>query len=83
MLERQHRAHPLDSLTQAVGVDELIASRLVKRPSRPVKVLSNGELDRALTVHAHKFTAAARQKIEAAGGRAVQIGGDAADPAAE
>jgi MoxR-like ATPase len=28
MLERQHRAHPLDSLTQAVGVDELIAAQL-------------------------------------------------------
>jgi large subunit ribosomal protein L15 len=33
-----------------------------------VKVLGNGEIDRALTVHAHKFTAGARAKIEAAGG---------------
>ncbi len=33
-----------------------------------VKVLGNGEIDRALTVHAHKFSASARAKIEAAGG---------------
>jgi large subunit ribosomal protein L15 len=37
-----------------------------------VKVLSEGELDHALTVHAHKFSAKARAKIEAAGG-SVQI----------
>ncbi len=34
-----------------------------------VKVLGDGELDRALTVHAHKVSAGARTKIEAAGGR--------------
>jgi len=34
-----------------------------------IKVLGNGEVDRALTVHAHKFSASAREKIEAAGGR--------------
>jgi large subunit ribosomal protein L15 len=33
-----------------------------------VKVLGNGEMDRALTVRAHKFSASARAKIEAAGG---------------
>lgn len=35
---------------------------------RPVKVLAEGELDRKVTVHAHKVSAAARTKIEAAGG---------------
>ena len=34
----------------------------------PVKVLGGGELSKALTVHAHGFSASARQKIEAAGG---------------
>ena len=34
----------------------------------PVKVLGRGELDRALTVRAHAFSASARQKIEQAGG---------------
>jgi large subunit ribosomal protein L15 len=33
-----------------------------------VKILGNGEVDRALTVRAHKFSASARAKIEAAGG---------------
>jgi large subunit ribosomal protein L15 len=33
-----------------------------------VKVLGNGEVEHALTVHAHKFSASARAKIEAAGG---------------
>lgn len=33
-----------------------------------VKVLGNGEIDHALTVHAHKFSTSARAKIEAAGG---------------
>ena len=35
---------------------------------RPVKVLANGDIDRKVTVHAHKVSAAARTKIEAAGG---------------
>lgn len=34
-----------------------------------IKILGNGELDRPLTIHAHKFSAGARQKIEAAGGK--------------
>lgn len=48
---------------------ELLESAgVIRRRGMPVKVLANGELDRALTVRAHKFSAAARQKIEAAGG---------------
>jgi large subunit ribosomal protein L15 len=34
----------------------------------PVKVLAKGELSKALTVHAHGFSAGARERIEAAGG---------------
>src|SRR5689334_21790940 len=33
-----------------------------------IKILGNGEIDRALTVHAHKFSESARAKIEASGG---------------
>jgi hypothetical protein len=44
----------------------------------PVKVLAGGDLDRALTVRAHKFSARAVAKIQAAGGRAESLeGGDA------
>ncbi|HET9016204.1 MAG TPA: 50S ribosomal protein L15 [Thermomicrobiaceae bacterium] len=39
----------------------------------PVKVLGDGELTRAITVHAHKFSKSARAKIEAAGGSAEVI----------
>jgi len=47
---------------------EALRERGLVRKSRPVKVLGGGELDRALTVRAHAVSAAARAKIEAAGG---------------
>ena len=50
-----------------VNPDELRKRGLVKHRGR-VKVLAEGEVDRALTVHAHAFSAAAKAKIEAAGG---------------
>lgn len=46
---------------------------LVKRLGDGVKVLGVGDLDRALTVHAHAFSGTAREKIEKAGGKAVLI----------
>jgi len=41
---------------------------LGKRKGIPVKILAKGELSKALTVHAHAFSAGARESIEAAGG---------------
>ena len=41
---------------------------LAKRNDVPVKILARGELSKALTVHAHGFSAAARERIESAGG---------------
>ena len=41
---------------------------------RPVKILARGELSKALTVKAHAFSAAAKAKIEAAGGTAEPVG---------
>jgi large subunit ribosomal protein L15 len=46
----------------------LAETGLVGDKGLPVKVLGYGELDRALTVKAQKFTATAKAKIEAAGG---------------
>ena len=46
----------------------------VKNLTNPVKVLGRGEIDVAISVSAHKFSAAARSKIEAAGGSVVQTG---------
>jgi large subunit ribosomal protein L15 len=39
-----------------------------------VKVLAGGELTKALTVKAHKFSVTAKEKIEAVGGSALEIG---------
>ena len=41
---------------------------LAKRKDVPVKILARGELTKSLTVHAHGFSATARERIEAAGG---------------
>ena len=46
----------------------LAAAGLATRKSTPVKVLARGELSKPLTVHAHAFSATAREKIESAGG---------------
>jgi large subunit ribosomal protein L15 len=48
---------------------------LAKRKGVPVKVLGNGELTKALTVHAHAFSKSAREKIEGAGGTCQVVGG--------
>ncbi len=57
----------------AVGLQELLASGLVRSTSKPVKILGGGDLDRALKVKADGFSSAAREKILAAGGT-VEVG---------
>lgn len=52
-----------------VDPDALRAKGLVKKKG-PVKVLGNGEIDKALQVRAHAFSASASQALEAAGGSA-------------
>jgi large subunit ribosomal protein L15 len=51
-----------------VAPDSLLAAGLATRRGVPVKVLANGDISKALVVHAHGFSKAAREKIEAAGG---------------
>jgi large subunit ribosomal protein L15 len=48
----------------------MLAAGLIKSASMPVKVLGDGEIDRPLTVKAERFSASAKSKIEAAGGKA-------------
>ena len=55
--------------------DSLMASGIIKKLGEGLKVLGSGELTRAITVQAHLFSASAKQKIEAAGGKAEVIGG--------
>ena len=48
---------------------ELIESGILKNVQDGVKILGNGEITKKLTVKATKFTEAAKEKIEAAGGK--------------
>ena len=57
-----------------VDLELLKKTGLVRKELDGVKVLGDGEIDRALTVRAHRFSKAAREKIEKAGGRAEVIG---------
>jgi large subunit ribosomal protein L15 len=59
----------------AVTLEALVAKGLAGRKGVPVKVLAQGEISKALTVHAHGFSATARQQIEAAGGSCQLIEG--------
>ena len=51
----------------------LLERRIIRKPEDGLRVLGEGELSKALTVRAHHFSAAARAKIEAAGGTAEVI----------
>ena len=59
---------------EVVDLDSLHAKKLLGKGETLVKVLANGELTKALTVKAAKFSAAAAAKIEAVGGKAEVIG---------
>ena len=58
----------------SVGIDELRANGLATRKGIPVKILGDGELNKKLTVTAHRFSKSAREKIEAAGGTCQLVG---------
>ena len=58
---------------EEVTLDALRAKGLGTRKGVPVKVLAKGSLSKKLTVHAHAFSGAAREAIEAAGGSAVVV----------
>ena len=67
-----------------VSQESLLAAGVIKADKKPLKVLGEGELTQALTVRAHRFSASARQKIEAAGGTVEEVeGGTAADVRSE
>ena len=52
---------------------EVMKGKRMIRNSKSVKILGNGELSDAVTVHAHKFSRSAIDKIEKSGGKAVII----------
>jgi large subunit ribosomal protein L15 len=68
----------LDDLNQfesgsEVTSEKMMAAGIITSPANPVKVLADGALDRPLTVKADKFSASAKAKIEAAGGKAEEV----------
>ena len=70
----------IGSLDRHFGADEEVTPELlhergvIKKAKHDVVVLGNGELSKALRISAHRFTKSAREKIEKAGGAAVEIG---------
>ncbi|GAB4529430.1 MAG: 50S ribosomal protein L15 [Anaerolineae bacterium] len=63
----------LDRLSQfdngaEVSPETLFEAGFIKSANKPVVILGRGDLDKKLTVKAHRFSASARAKIEAAGG---------------
>ena len=60
---------PVDQITPQV----LVEAGLVKRKAQLVKILGVGDLSRPVTIQAHKFSQSAKDKIQAAGGRAEVI----------
>lgn len=59
--------------TLEIDIDVLIGNGLIKKPLAGLKILGNGEITRALTVKAKKFSKVAAEKIEKAGGKVIVI----------
>ena len=65
-----------------IALDDYCKLGLVASKRSLVKILGSGDLKKAITVYAHKFSKSAAEKIEKAGGKAVVVGGEAAPAAA-
>jgi large subunit ribosomal protein L15 len=60
-----------------IGLDDYKKLGLASNKKALIKILGSGELTAAITIHAHKFSKSAVEKIEKAGGKAVVAGGPA------
>ena len=61
----------LDALFEdgaVVDADALVAKNIIKKATMPVKLLADGDITKKLTIRVDKASAAARAKVEAAGG---------------
>jgi large subunit ribosomal protein L15 len=65
-----------------IALDDYKKLGLAANKKALIKVLGSGELTSAVTIHAHKFSKSAVEKIEKAGGKAVVAGGAVAPAAA-
>jgi large subunit ribosomal protein L15 len=73
----------LDRIAQLQGeigqgeltLEDFAAKGLLDKRKGLLKVLGNGDLTGAVTIHAHKFSKSAQEKIEKAGGKAILVAG--------
>ena len=78
IFKKQYHLVKVEELNMFPGDSEvlpesLIEAGILRSIKHPVKILGNGEITVPLRISAHKFTNSAREKIEAAGGRAEVI----------
>ena len=64
-----------------IALDDYRKLGLASSKKALIKILGSGELASAITIHAHKFSKSAVEKIEKAGGKAVVLGGAVAEKA--
>ncbi|MGI8989830.1 MAG: 50S ribosomal protein L15 [Bryobacteraceae bacterium] len=78
IFKKQYAVVNLNTLEKLEGdafsADRLMELGVVKKLGDGLKILGTGELTRKVSVQAHRFSKAAREKIEAAGGTAELIG---------
>ncbi len=65
----------LANLSETELTLETLAALGLTKKKGLLKVLGNGEITSAITIHAHKFSKSAQEKIERAGGKAIVVGG--------
>lgn len=58
---------------EPITPESLVQTGLLKSLKLPVKILGDGEITKALTVSAHKFSGSARSKIEGVGGKVEEL----------
>ncbi len=66
------------NLSRLQGIDgeatlEVLKSKGLVKKTNAVKILGDGEISGAVTVHAHHFSRSAKEKIEKAGGKAIIV----------
>jgi large subunit ribosomal protein L15 len=61
-----------------ISLDDYTKLGLVSSKNALIKILGSGDLEKALTITAHKFSKSAAEKIEKAGGKAIVAGAPAA-----
>jgi large subunit ribosomal protein L15 len=64
----------LSGLTETELTLEKLAELGLTKKKGLLKILGNGEITTAITIHAHKFSKSAQEKIERAGGKAIVVG---------